>query len=210
MKIFITGTDTDIGKTIVSAWLCMHLNAYYWKPIQSGYRDSLTVQNLLNGDKNRILPEQYVFSNPVSPHLAAHIENKNICLKKLDLPYTQTGRLIVEGAGGVLVPLNNEQTILSLIKKLKIPVIIVASTKLGTINHTCLTIEILKKENVPILGVIMNGSKDKNNKVAIEKFGKISVLDELESFKSLDYSSLKARNPSKKLFEAVNDFSTIK
>jgi dethiobiotin synthetase len=213
MKIFITGTDTNIGKTIISAWLCVHFNASYWKPVQSGSKedeiDSRVVKKILNGDDEKIIPEKYILEAPLSPHLAAQMEGKYIQMSELELPDTKEN-LIVEGAGGILVPINNEATMLDLVQQIKIPVIIVARSALGTINHTCLTIEALKGRKIPILGVIMNGPKNENNKKAIEKYGGFPVLDEVEKFRKLDHSFLKARVPSKKLIEAINEFSTVR
>jgi dethiobiotin synthase len=210
MKIFITGTDTDVGKTIISAWLCVHLNACYWKPVQSGLeRDSDFVRRILNGDEARIIPESYRFDAPVSPHLASKMEDRNIEMSELSLPEINCDSLIVEGAGGILVPLNDESTVIDLLRQLKLPVIIVARSSLGTINHTCLTIEALKNRKLSVLGVIMNGPRNDNNSKAIEKYGGVPVLDEVEKFKSLDYVSFKERVPSKKLIEAIDEFSRV-
>ncbi|MEM6339007.1 MAG: dethiobiotin synthase, partial [Pseudomonadota bacterium] len=170
----------------------------------------LTVQSLLNDDQDKIIPEKYIFGVPVSPHLAANMEKKDIFVEEFNVPQISNGRIIIEGAGGVLVPLNDRDTILSLVKYLKLPVIIVSSTRIGTINHTCLTIEAIRRENIAMLGVIMNGSKNEDNKLAIEKYGKVTVLDEIEPFKTLDYITLKNRKPSEKLLEVINDFSSVR
>jgi len=213
MKIFITGTDTAVGKTVISAWLCLHLKTSYWKPIQTGLAtddpDSEIVKNLSRIDKSKIIPEKYSFQAPASPHLASRLEGEYIHMDELNLPDVKSERLIVEGAGGILTPINDESTILSLIKKWRLPVIVVARAHLGTINHTCLTLEVLREHDVPALGVIMNGWKSKNNKDAIEKYGKTHVLDEVENFDKLSYSSLKNRIPSKKLIKAVNELSPV-
>jgi dethiobiotin synthetase len=214
MNIFVTGTDTSIGKTIVSAWLCIHLNANYWKPVQSGSAaeatDSQIVKNLLSKNNKGVIPEKYIFKVPLSPHTAAIIEGKRICMNELHLPNTNNSRMIVEGAGGILTPLNDEATICDLMKQLNLPVILVARSSLGTINHTCLTLEALRNKNIPVLGVIMNGPKNESNKLAIEKYGRTCVLDELEMFDQLDHSSLKKRLPSQNLIGACNELSTIR
>ena len=157
-----------------------------------------------------IIPEKYIFKMPLSPHAAATIEEEKICMNELHMPNTNNARVIVEGAGGILTPLNDEATILDLIKQFNLPVIIVARSSLGTINHTCLTLEALRSKNIPVLGVIMHGQKNESNKLAIEKYGRTCVLDELEMFDNLDHSSLKKRLPSQKLIGACNEFSTIR
>jgi dethiobiotin synthetase len=209
MQIFITGTDTNIGKTIISAWLALHFKAFYWKPIQTGSglgdTDSQIVGCLLNVDRSKIIPEIYVFKPPVSPHLAAALQGQRIDLGDFILPQTGEEHLIVEGAGGILTPVNESDTMLQLVQKLKLPAIIVARSSLGTINHTCLTIDALRYAGVPVLGVIMNGPKNEENKRAIEHYGKVTVLDEVESFEQLDYAALKSRIPSHKLMSVILD-----
>lgn len=182
MKVFVTGTDTNIGKTIVSSWLCMRNNCSYFKPIQTGTlegMDSKTVQTL-SGCK--IHKEVYAFPESVSPHLAAKLNGETIDLNKIVLP--GSNNLIVEGAGGVLVPINESQLMLDLIKKLELPVIVVSSYKLGTINHTLLTLEVLRSRNIPILGVIMNHTTPpvsimEENKNAIAYYGKTKIIAQL-------------------------------
>ena len=189
MRLFVTGTDTNVGKTIISAWLCYNLKASYWKPIQSGIIegfDSKTVSELSGA---KIFPETYSLKAPLSPHLAASLEGIQIDLKKMTLPSTNQS-LIVEGAGGVMVPLNEEHTILDLIAHLKIPTLVVARSSLGTINHTCLTLEALRSRSLPVLGIVMNGPYNADNKQAIEHFGKTKVLAEIEPLTSLTKQSL--------------------
>jgi dethiobiotin synthase len=202
MKLFITGTDTGVGKTIISAWLCLHLNAQYWKPVQTGTADSLTVKRLLNCSDDRILPERYLFQTPVSPHLAASLERRIIDMSELRLPTSNS--LIVEGAGGILTPLNDKATMLSLVQQLGLPTIVVARSSLGTINHTCLTLEALKLAGTPVLGVIMNGVKNEDNRRAVAQYGKVPVLDELEPCDPLNHGALKARVPSEQLMKSLN------
>ena len=143
-RFFITGTDTGIGKTVVSALLCAALGAIYWKPIQTGARegtDRTTVMRLAALPRDRTLPEAYRFAPPVSPHLAARcagvrIELRKIKFRRLSLA---SANLIVEGAGGALVPINDTQLMIDLMWHLKLPALLVARTSLGTINHTLLS-----------------------------------------------------------------------
>ena len=156
--IFITGTGTDVGKTLVAAIVAEALQADYWKPVQAGYEngtDSLWVQEMLSNKKSVIHPELYKLKMPASPHIAAAAEQKEIKIKKIvaHLPKTKN-KLIIEGAGGLMVPLNNKELIIDLIKKLKAKVIIVSKNELGSINHSLLTAAVLKKEKINVAGWI--------------------------------------------------------
>lgn len=182
MRVFITGTGTNIGKTIISGWLLSHLKHYhYWKPIQSGTSENSDI-DFIRSITNRIFQPIYSFPEPLSPHLAAKINHTQIDLSKIQNQTPNEENLIIEGAGGVLVPLNDEFMMIDLIKLLNIPTIIITQSSLGTINHTCLTIEALKNRGIKILGVIMNGEKNEENRKAIEKFGNVKVLDETKTF----------------------------
>lgn len=156
--IFITGTGTDVGKTLIAAIITEALHTDYWKPVQAGFTDgtdSLFIQEMISNNKTKIHPELYCLKMPASPHLSAPAEEKRIKIKKIvsHLPKTKN-QLIIEGAGGLLVPLNEKEMILNLIKKLKAKVIIVSKNELGSINHSLLTAAILKKEKVNVLGWI--------------------------------------------------------
>ena len=156
--VFITGTGTGIGKTLVAAIVTEALQADYWKPVQAGYEegtDSLWIKEMLSNNKSIIHPELYRLKMAASPHLAAITEQKKIVLKDIvgHLPKTKN-QLIIEGAGGLLVPLNKKEFVLDLIKKLKATVIIVSKNELGSINHSLLTAAILKKEKVNVAGWI--------------------------------------------------------
>jgi|SRR5690348_388500 len=158
--IFITGTGTDVGKTIISAIITEALEADYWKPVQAGFSegtDSLRVEQLISNSKTKIHPELYKLAMPASPHIAAPNENKKISLKKIcnHLPKTKN-QLVIEGAGGLMVPLNEKKFILHLIKKLKARVIVVSKNELGSINHSLLTAAVLKNEKVDVIGWIFN------------------------------------------------------
>ena len=197
MKIFITGTDTNVGKTLISSWIALHNGFSYFKPIQTGTKDgsdSLEVHKL---SKTKIHPENYVYKEPLSPHLAANVENDMIDIEKIVLPPSRN--LIIEGAGGVLVPINDTYLMVDLIEKLGAPVILVARTTLGTINHTLLSLEALRSRNIPVLGVIMNGEKSLQNSQAIEAYGRTSVLADFPKIESVSMNTLKGIAPPQKL-----------
>lgn len=205
MRFFITGTDTNVGKTIISAWLSYHLKASYWKPVQSGAiegSDSITVSNLSD---TKTLPEAYSLKAPLSPHLAAAMEGIEINLDKIVFPIIDSP-LIIEGAGGVLTPLNTQHTMLDLISYLKVPAIVVARSTLGTINHTCLTLDALRSYSIPVAGVIMNGPFNPGNKQAIEHFGKTKVLAEIEPMSLLTKETIASIPFPSNLEEFLYDF----
>jgi dethiobiotin synthetase len=182
---FVTGTDTDVGKTIVSALLTIALDGYYWKPIQSGRDDrGLTdrdrVGQLTGLGPERLLPERYCLGQPLSPHLAARLDGVEIELTDFELPVGLDRPLIVEGAGGLLVPINDRHLMIDLIGHLGLPVVVVARSGLGTINHTLLSIGALRRSGIPILGVILNGPLNPENRRAIEFYGQVSVIAEVE------------------------------
>lgn len=158
--IFITGTGTDVGKTLVAAIVTEALQADYWKPVQAGFSggtDSLWIEQMISNNTTKIHPEIYKLKMPASPHLAAKAEDVKIVLKDIvrHLPKTKN-TLIIEGAGGLMVPLNKKQFILDLLKKLKAKVIIVSKNELGSINHSLLTAAVLKKEKIDVAGWIFN------------------------------------------------------
>ncbi len=191
--IFVTGTDTDIGKTVVSAILMLKFRGTYWKPIQTGKElgtDTQEVRRLTRLPEDHFLKETYNLFHPLSPHLSAKRMGIQIDLARINLPEVRYYPIIVEGAGGILVPLNERDFMIDLIKKLGLPVILVASTRLGTINHTLLSLYVLRKEKIKILGVILNGPKNLENKESIERFGKVEVLAEIEPFSELSYKAL--------------------
>jgi dethiobiotin synthetase len=182
-RFFVTGTDTGVGKTVASALLCAALDAIYWKPIQTGSRegtDTATVTHLAELLRGRTIPETYCFSPPVSPHLAARLARKRIELKKIKLPQL-TGRenLIAEGAGGVFVPINETQLMIDLMRHLRLPVVLVARSGLGTINHTTLSLAALRAARVEVRGVIMVGKPNVENRKAIEHYGNTPVIGEI-------------------------------
>lgn len=194
-KLFITGTDTGIGKTIVSSILVTGLNAAYWKPVQSGLSeetDTEIVKRLSGLPSRHFFPETYRLKEPLSPHASSKIEGIDIKLENFRLPVIGSSfkNLIVEGAGGILVPLNNREYILDLMVKLKIPVLLVARSTLGTINHTLQSIEIMRQKGIDIFGVVMNGPKNPSNKDAIEHFGNVNICAEIEPIENMSETSL--------------------
>lgn len=179
-RFIISGTDTGIGKTLISAMLMSVLDATYWKPIQAGLdeeTDTEFVQRLSEADYSRIIPEQYRLETPMSPHGAADIDGVSISLNDFELPDFDSKHLIVEGAGGLFVPINWEDTILDLFARFKLPVLLVARSSLGTLNHTLLSIEALRKRNIDVFAVILSGDKHQSNKDTIAHFGNIPVFE---------------------------------
>jgi dethiobiotin synthase len=185
---FVTGTDTGLGKTVVAAAL-MHrcrptAPVRYWKPIQTGSPqddDTAVVRHLGACNEDEVFREGIRLTQPVSPHLAARLAGYSISLEDLhDLAAPQTDRfLIVEGAGGVLVPVNDRDLMVNLIVRLGLPAVVVARTSLGTINHTLLTLAALRAAAVPVAGVVMVGERHDENQAAIERFGRAAVLGRL-------------------------------
>lgn len=188
---FVAGTDTMVGKTIVSALLTAGLESFYWKPVQSGLEDrsdSEFVKQVCQLPDWRVLPETYRLARPLSPHLSARLEGRRIQLDDLHLPIG-LDRLIVEGAGGLLVPLNEKELVIDLVAKLGLPVLLVARSTLGTINHTMLSVEALRARKIDILGVVMNGLPNPENRLAIEHYAKVPVLAELPPLPELTLQS---------------------
>lgn len=191
MNIFITGTDTSIGKTLVSTALCLKWGLKYWKPIQSGTNeptDSNFVKKYL--DLKAVLQECYKLRHPLSPHTSAAREGVQIDLNLILERAQNLKNTIVEGAGGLLVPINKDYLIIDLIQKLKIRPLLVARSGLGTINHTLLSLEALRSRNIEPIGVVMIGDQNQSNKDSIEFYGKTKVLGEIPILKNFHKSSL--------------------
>ncbi len=192
IKLIVCGTDTDIGKTVISSLLVQGLNAIYWKPIQSGLDeggDTARVSNLLSLPPSRCLPETYKFKAAVSPHWAAEKENRLIEPSKIKLPIISQN-LIIETAGGVLVPLTRNFLQIDLIQKWNLPIILVAKSGLGTLNHTLLTIEALRKREVPILGIVLNGELHEDNPKTLEQLANIPIIAQLPHLNTLSAKNL--------------------
>ncbi|WP_097092532.1 dethiobiotin synthase [Novosphingobium sp. Chol11] len=193
-RFLVTGTDTDIGKTVFAAGLAGALGAYYWKPVQAGVDpegDKETVARLGGIPKTHILPEAYRLRTPASPHLAARIDGVEVCLDKLTLPQVD-GPLVVEGAGGVLVPVSETLLMADLFAYWQLPVILCARTALGTINHSLLSIEALRSRGVPLAGIAFIGDPHEENERIIPQLAKVPSLGRLPRLDPLDAISLKA------------------
>lgn len=175
-KLFITGISTDVGKTIASAIITEALEADYWKPVQAGeleHDDKHTVKTLISNSNSIIHPNTYALKTPMSPHAAAKIDGIRIELKKIKIPET-TRPLVIEGAGGLLVPLNNKQTILDIIKP-DYKVIVVSRHYLGSINHTLLTVSQLKEKGFDV-SIIFSGNEHPSTEDIIKKMTKVPIL----------------------------------
>lgn len=206
MQIFVTGTDTDVGKTVVSAWLMLHLNAHYWKPVQTGIADGTdaeTIGRLTECSPDAILPSAYEFPEPLSPHEAARRAGAEITMDELAPPETQ-GPLVAEGAGGIMVPLNDHATMIDLMDALGFTVVLVCRSVLGTINHTLLSLEALRSRDIPVAGVVINGPKTPHNRKAIEDYGGVTVLAEIPPLDPLNRQTLQVVRPEYDLVQFFN------
>ena len=188
----VTGTDTDIGKTVFAAGLTGLLNGYYWKPVQAGLADgtdAATVAQLSSLPEDRILPEAYRLKTPCSPHTAAKIDGVEIDVDALALPPQRP--LIVEGAGGALVPITDDFLFADLFARWGLPTIIVARTRLGTINHSLLTIEALRARKVPVHGIAFIGEEEAEAEQTIcrigdvKHLGRLPIVDDFQNFTAI-------------------------
>jgi len=194
---FITGIGTGIGKTVVSAVITEKLQADYWKPIQSGdldISDSLFIKNLISNDQSVIHPEKYRLSQPLSPHLSARLDGIQIDLSAIQPPL-HSGDLVIEGAGGLMVPLNDQELILHLIKKLDPKVIVVSQNYLGSINHTLLTLQTLKTYHIEITGLIFNGSPNAESESYIESYSGVKIIGRVPSMNVIDKEAVRKAGP---------------
>lgn len=185
---FITGIGTGIGKTVVSSILTEKLQADYWKPIQSGdldVSDSLFVGNLISNTKTVIHPERYRLGQPLSPHLSARIDGVHITTDSIKIPETNNS-LIIEGAGGLMVPLNDKELICDLIKLLGAKVIVVSQNYLGSINHTLLTLEVLKANQIPVEGLIFNGPANHESEDYIKNYSGVRIIGKVPFMSRID------------------------
>lgn len=188
----VTGTDTDVGKTVVAAGLAAHLGARYWKPIQAGLEretDSETVARLALGRVSTIHPEAYRLRTPCSPHEAARLDGLTIDPARLTPPSGE-GPLIIEGAGGVLVPLADDLLSADMFALWALPVILVARTQLGTINHSLLSLEALRSRGLTVAGVVFCGDPDPASEAAITGMGRTVHLGRLPMLDPLTQDSL--------------------
>ena len=187
--IVVTGTDTDIGKTVFAAGLAAALGATYWKPVQAGLDEGSDGDTVRRLGVTRVLPEAYRLVTPCSPHLAAAIDGVTIDPERLALPAVD-GPLVVEGAGGVLVPLAGELLYADMFARWGAPVVLVARTALGTINHSLLSIEALRRRGVPILGVAFVGEPVEDSEAIIARIGGVKRLGRLGRVAPLDAATL--------------------
>lgn len=188
---FVTGISTDVGKTIASAILVEALNADYWKPVQAGELDNCDtkkVEQLVSNSKTVFHKNSYALETPMSPHAAADIDNISIELKSIKAPNTKNN-LIIEGAGGLLVPLNNSETILDIIKP-NYKVIVVSRHYLGSINHTLLTVQLLQEKGFDV-SIIYSGNEHKTTEDIIQKITKAKVIGRINDEPYFDKNVIK-------------------
>ncbi|EHQ30501.1 dethiobiotin synthase [Mucilaginibacter paludis] len=190
--LFITGIGTGIGKTIISAILVEKLKADYWKPIQSGdldNSDTLMVRGLVSNNTSVFHPEAYRLTQPYSPHKSAELDGITINPAKIILPETEN-QLIIEGAGGLMVPLNDEFLMIDLIKQLGAQVILVSQNYLGSINHTLLSVELLKSRSIPVKGIVFNGETDIHSQKLILEYSKLSLLGNVSTVSTINAETI--------------------
>jgi dethiobiotin synthetase len=190
-RIVVTGTDTDVGKTVFAAALAAALDATYWKPVQAGLDDGGDGDAVRRLGVRHVLPEAYRLTTPCSPHRAAHIDGVRIDPARLALPQVE-GPLVVEGAGGVLVPLADDLLYADMFARWQAPVVLVARTALGTINHSLLSIEALRHRGVPILGVAFVGEAQPDSEATIVRIGGVRRLGRLGRLAPLTADTLAA------------------
>jgi dethiobiotin synthetase len=191
-RIFITGIGTNIGKTVVSAIVTEYLNADYWKPIQSGDlmdSDTMKVKALVSNNKSVFHPEKHILSQPLSPHAAAKRDGIAIKLEDFTLPQTEN-HLVIEGAGGLMVPLNNEILIADLIQHLDVSVLLVSQNYLGSINHTLLTIQELKRRNIKIIGIVINGESTPETETFIIQYSNLPIIFRINNESFIDHNTV--------------------
>jgi dethiobiotin synthetase len=194
-RIVVVGTDTEIGKTVFAAGLADRLDASYWKPIQSGLvgeTDSQVVARLGGLSEDRILPERYRLKTPVSPHQAATIDSIRIDAAAIDVPDTGSRRLVIEGSGGLMVPLDGATLYIDVFARWGLPVVLCARTALGTINHSLLSIEALRHRKIPLLGLVFIGESNPESERAICEIGRVRRLGRLPRLEPLIRDTLRA------------------
>jgi len=194
VRIVVTGTDTGIGKTVFAAGLTRLLDGYYWKPVQAGLTDetdSATVRRLSGLPAERILPEIWRLKTPASPHLAAERDGVVIDPAALSLP-SVPGPLVIEGAGGVIVPLTRKVLLIDVFARWQAPVVLCARTTLGTLNHTLLSIEALRRREITIVGVALIGGKHPDNARTLSEIGGVPILGRLPRLDPLTSATLRA------------------
>jgi dethiobiotin synthetase len=192
MRLIVAGTDTDVGKTVVSALLVQGLAAHYWKPVQSGLADgsdSQWVREMLSLPPGRILKESYRLQAPVSPHWAAEQEQVVLDPQRLALP-AGNEPLVLETAGGVMTPMGRDWLQIDQIRRWGLPLVLVARSGLGTLNHTLLTLEALRHRSIPVLGLVLNGPRHPDNPRTLADLGGVPVLAQLPRLEPLNALAL--------------------
>jgi dethiobiotin synthetase len=188
-KYFITGIDTDSGKTIVSAILTEKLQADYWKPVQAGSpTDSDTIRSLVSEDII-IHPEGIKLKAPMSPHAAAALEKLSLEVEQFKIPQT-SNNLVIEGAGGIMVPINDHEFVIDLAEYLEARVILVSRNYLGSINHTLLSIDYLKKNNYDVVGIIFNDAPNPETEKYILNHSKLPCLGRIEKLEAINKKTI--------------------
>ncbi|NOJ41398.1 dethiobiotin synthase [Bradyrhizobium australiense] len=194
-RIVVTGTDTGIGKSVFSAGLANLLGANYWKPIQAGLEgetDSELVARLGSLSPDRIVPELYRLRTPASPHYSAEIDGVRIDTDAIDVPDSGERPLVIEGAGGLMVPLSGGTLFVDVFERWRLPVVLCASTRIGTINHALLSIEALRKRQIRILGIAFIGERNVEPEMAICEIGRVRWLGRLPWLSPLTPNALQA------------------
>ena len=191
--IFITGIGTDVGKTIISSILVQKYSANYWKPIQCGLpRDTDTVKSLVDNERSVFFDEAFCLKTPLSPHAAAKLENTSIELVNINLPPMDDKILIIEGAGGLMVPLSKTSMNIDLIRHLGAKVILVSKFYLGSINHTLLSLQVLKGFNIPVAGIIWNGEYNLDSVDIIRQYFPVPSIGAIPIIGKWDKKSIAA------------------
>jgi len=193
-SIAIVGIHTGIGKTIASVVLAEALGADYWKPVQAGkdQRDTLLVRQLLTDGAKRVHDESIVLSEPLSPHAAAAIDNVDVDYKKFEWPQTEK-TLLVETAGGILSPMSANTTMADFIVHYRLPAILISMNYLGSINHTLMSIEVLKSRGIKLIGVIMNGIENEQSEIFIRRYSQVPMIGRIPYISSLDNENIRKR-----------------
>ncbi|MEM6769274.1 MAG: dethiobiotin synthase [Bacteroidota bacterium] len=199
MQFFLSGIHTDAGKTVTAAFLQRALDADYWKPVQAGdldFGDTDRVKAWTGSPDTRFHPVRHALRTPASPHYAARVDGISIALDDFVLPDTQGRPLIVEGAGGLLVPLNDRETVLDLMERLGLPVILASRHYLGSINHTLMSIAVLRQRGIPLAGLIYSGGDSPETIRIIGEQSGVWPLAELPEFPEVNQQAIESVLPT--------------
>jgi len=193
-RLIVSGTDTDVGKTVFSAALADALGADYWKPVQAGHEDGTDSRRVaeLGLAPERILPEKHILNTPASPHYAARLDGITIDANALLPPPPGNRPLVIEGAGGLMVPVNDDTLFIDIFARWKLPLVLCARTALGTINHSLLSIEAVKRRDIPLIGIAFIGDEQAESERIICKLGGVRRLGRLPHLARLTPDSLRS------------------